>query len=89
MRCTRMQAVTNKYKVIGHIFIAQWGEHLTVHEVDCLGEETVLVPGCPGIWGSVAPARQQKFKKGWLGFEGSRVIFLAFSSFWMYPVLEG
>ncbi len=27
-------------------------------------EETVLVPGCPGIWGSVAPARWQKFKKG-------------------------
>ncbi len=43
--------------------IAQRGEHLTVHEVDCLREETV-VPGCPGICGSEAPARWQKFKKG-------------------------
>ncbi len=42
---------------------------ITVHKVDCLGEETVLVPGCPGNWGSVAPARWQKFKKGmtWMG----------------------
>ncbi len=39
------------------------GEHLTVHRVDYLGEETVLVPGCPGIWCSVAPARWQKLKK--------------------------
>ncbi len=46
--------VTNKYKVIAHIFIAQRGEHLTVHEVGCVGEETVLVPGCPGISGSEA-----------------------------------
>ncbi len=38
--------------------------HLTVHKLDCLGEETVLVPGCPGNWGSVAPARWQKFIKG-------------------------
>ncbi len=63
--------VTNKYNVIAHIFIAQWGEHLTIHKVDCLGEETVLVPGCPGICGSEAPARWQKFKKRWLGCEGS------------------
>ncbi len=35
--------VTNKYKVIAHIFIAYRGEHLTVDEVDCL-IETVLVP---------------------------------------------
>ncbi len=34
------------------------------HKVDCLGEETVLVPGFPGIWGSVVPTRWQKFKKG-------------------------
>ncbi len=40
------------------------GGGITVHKVDCLGEETFLVPGCPGIWGSVAPARWQKFKKG-------------------------
>ncbi len=48
--------VTNKYKVIAHIFVAQWGGgHLTVHKVDCLGEETV--PGCPGIRCSVASDR--------------------------------
>ncbi len=40
------------------------GGALTVLKVDCLGEETVLVPGCPSNWGSVAPARWQKFKKG-------------------------
>ncbi len=42
---------------------------LIVHKVNCLGEETDLVSGCPGNWGSVAPARWQKFKKGmtWMG----------------------
>ncbi len=36
------------------------GGDLTVHKLDYLGEETVLVLGCPGNWGSVAPARWQK-----------------------------
>ncbi len=51
--------VTNKYKVI-----AQRGEHLTVRVVDWLGEETVLVPDCPGISGSEAPTRLAKVQKG-------------------------
>ncbi len=55
--------ITNKYKVIAYFYFIM-GEHLTVHKVGCLGEETVLVPGCPGIWGFVAPARWQKLKKG-------------------------
>ncbi len=82
--------------VIAHIFIAQWGEHLTVHKVDCLGEETVLVPGCPGIYDSInryklLPYDQsdgKRSKRGWLGCEESRVS-EPFSSFWMYTVLEG
>ncbi len=60
-----MEVAANKYKVIAHCYcIMGGGGHLTVHKVDCLGEETVLVPGCPGNWGSVEPARGQKFKKG-------------------------
>ncbi len=61
-----MEVVANINKVIAHCYciMGGGGGHLTVHKVDCLGEETVLVSGCPGIWGSVAPARWQKFKKG-------------------------
>lgn len=55
--------VTNKYKAIAHICIVQWGEHLTVYEVDCLGGYIVLALGCPGIWCSVALARWKKLKK--------------------------
>ncbi len=40
------------------------GEHLTVHKVDWLGEETFLVPGCPGMCSSELPTRWQKLKKG-------------------------
>ena len=58
-----LEVVTNKYKDIAHFYCIS-GEHLTVHEVDCLGEETVLVPGYPGICGSEAPARWQEFKDG-------------------------
>ncbi len=57
-----MEVLASKYTLL-HIVIA-WGGGLTVHKVDCLGEETVLLPGCPGIWGSVAPARWKRFKKG-------------------------
>ncbi len=61
-----MVVVANKYKVIARCYciIGGGGGHLTVHKLECLGEETVLVPGCPGNCGSVAPARWQKFKKG-------------------------
>ncbi len=54
-----MEVVANKYKVIAYCYciIGGGGRHVTVHKVDCLGEETVLVPGCPGNCGSVAPAR--------------------------------
>ncbi len=38
------------------------GAPLSVHKVDCLGEEIFLVPGWPGNWDSVAPAWWQKFK---------------------------
>ena len=55
--CTRMEVVTNKYKDIAHFYCIS-GDHLTVHEIGCLGEETVLVPGCPGIRCSVVPARR-------------------------------
>ncbi len=57
--------VANKYKVIAHCYcIMGGGGHLTVHKLYCLGEETVLVPGCPGNCGSVVTARWQKFKRG-------------------------
>ncbi len=36
---------------------------LTVHEMDCLKEETVLMPGRTGAQCSVAPTRQQQFEK--------------------------
>ncbi len=58
-----MEVVANKYKVIAYCYCiiggggGGGGRHVTVHKVDCLGEETVLVPGCPGNCGSVAPAR--------------------------------
>ena len=68
--------VTNKYKNIAHFYCIS-GEHLTVHEVDCLGEETVLVPDCPGICGSEAPARWQKFKKGVTWMRGIQSDFLS------------
>ncbi len=48
-----MEVVANKYVYCTVIF---HGGPLNVHKVDCLGEETVLVPGCPGNCGSVAPA---------------------------------
>lgn len=38
-----------------HINIAQWGEHLPVHDVDFLGEETVPVHGSPGVLESWSP----------------------------------
>ncbi len=62
-----MEVVVNTYKVIAHCYCIMWGGgggHLTVHKLDCLGEEADLVPGCPGNCGSVALTRWQKFKKG-------------------------
>ncbi len=35
-----------------------------VHEMDCLGEGTVPVPGRSGDQSSVALTRRQQFKKG-------------------------
>ncbi len=40
------------------MFIAQWGEHLTVCEVDGLREETVSVSGRSGAQSSVASTRR-------------------------------
>ncbi len=45
-------------------FIAQWGEHLTVCEVDGLREETVPVSGRSGAQSSVVSTRRQQFKEG-------------------------
>ncbi len=42
-----MEVVANKYKVIAYCYCIMGGGDLTVHKVDCLGEETVLVPDCP------------------------------------------
>ncbi len=49
--------------------------NVNVHEMDCLGEETVPVSGCSGAQSSVASTRWQQFKEGvCAGCEGSRVI---------------
>ncbi len=36
----------------------------SVHEIDCLWEETVPVPGRSGVQSSVASTRRQQFKEG-------------------------
>ncbi len=36
----------------------------SVHEMDCLREETVPVSGCSGAQSSVASTRRQPFKEG-------------------------
>ncbi len=36
----------------------------SVHEMDCLGKETVLVSGRSGAQSSVASTRRQQFKEG-------------------------
>ncbi len=36
----------------------------SVHEMDCLGEETVPVSGRPGAQSSVASTRRQQLKEG-------------------------
>ncbi len=42
-----MEVVANKYKVIAHCYcIMGGGGHLTVHKLDCLGEETVIINTC-------------------------------------------
>ncbi len=40
------------------------GGHLTVHKADCLGEETDLVPGCPGILGLCSASQMAEVQKG-------------------------
>ncbi len=40
-----MEVVANKYKVIAHCYciMGGGGGHLTVHKLDCLGAETVII----------------------------------------------
>ncbi len=63
-----MEVVAIKYKGIAHYYCIMGGGGggggVTVYKVDCLGEETVLVPGCPSNWGSVAPSDGKSSKRG-------------------------
>ncbi len=57
--------------VVLFMFIVKYS---SVHEMDCLREETVPVSGRTSAQSSVALARWQQFKRGGAGCEGSRVI---------------
>ncbi len=46
----------------------------SVHEMDCLREETVPVSGRSGAQSSVASTRRNSSKREYAGCEGSRVI---------------
>ncbi len=47
--------------VVLFMFIVKYS---SVHEMDCLREETVPVSGLSGAQSSVASARRQQFKEG-------------------------
>ncbi len=54
-----MEVVANTYKVIAHCYcIMGGGGYLTVHKLDCLGEDTVPVSGRSAAQSSVASTRR-------------------------------
>ncbi len=60
----------------------------SVHEMDCLGEETVSVSGRFGAQSSVASTRRNSSKRECAGCEGPEWFCQLFCSFWIVQFLE-